>query len=397
MDALVTDLNWIFNSGFMGMRFYDLPNFLICVLMVLAGGKVLKVPALYQGVLLLHCLLPLVLNGVLFSYNYMPDAFKYWRSFNAIRSGDLALYDAWIGGNVDQAAVLFSFMPFPFAVTPLSLGFHNTFLYSALFFWLYRKQVFTPVSLWFFLLYPSLALYTGMGLRDTFVFVFMVMAVQWTREGRWWFALLPLYLLYMIKFQNFFILGPILLIYVVFGIRRNGISGGKAVGVLLIALVTLVAVSPIALPEVNKFRGAMYVEDGGDVENIEFIASPAEFVTTGLVSGFYFLAKPMPWEAENPLQLIQAAENLVVLLLLFLIVRVAWKQLPRKLMFWLLFMALAMTVYGLVVFNYGTAARYRYAFIVIFVVFVCADCEVRRILPFTFGKSRKSMRRRELV
>jgi len=383
----VTELNWIFDSGFMGMRFYDLPNFLICVVFVLVGGRVLKVPALYQGVLLLHCLLPLILNGVLFSYGYMPDAFKYWRSFNAIRAGDLALYDAWIAGNVDQAAVLFSFMPFPFAVTPLSLGFYNTFLYVVLFFWLYGKRVFTPVSLWFFLLYPSLALYTGMGLRDTFVFVFMVMAVQWTREGRWWFALLPLYLLYVIKFQNFFILGPILLVYVLFGIRRSGISGGKAVAVLLVALVTLIAVSPIALPEVNKFRGAMYVEDGGDIEDIEFIASPAEFVTTGLVSGFYFLAKPLPWEATNPLQLIQATENLVVLLVLFLIIRVAWKQLPRKLMFWLLFMALAMTVYGLVVFNYGTAARYRYAFIVIFVVFVCADCEVRRILPFTLRKN----------
>ena len=393
----MSELTWVLNESFWAMRFYDLPNLLICSVFVLVGGRVLKVPALYQGVLLLHCLLPLILNGVLFSYSYMPDAFKYWRSFNTIRAGDLAFYDAWMGGNVDQAAVLFSFMPFPFAVTPLSLGFYNTFLYVVVFFWLYGKRVFTPVSLWFFLLYPSLAFYTGMGLRDTFVFVFMVMAVQWTREGRWWFALLPLYFLYMIKFQNFFILGPILLVYVLLGIRRNGISAGKAVAVLLIALVTLIAVSPIALPELNKFRGAMYVEDGGDIENIEFIASPAEFVTSGLVSGVYFLSKPLPWEAENPLQLIQAAENLVVLLLLFLIIRVAWKQLPRKLMFWLLFMALAMTVYGLVVFNYGTAARYRYAFIVIFVVFVCADCEVRRILPFTFGKNRKSMRRRELA
>jgi hypothetical protein len=78
----------------------------------------------------------------------------------------------------------------------------------------------------------------------------------------------------------------------------------------------------------------------------------------GLVSGFYFLSKPLPWEAGNLLQLIQAGENLVVLLVLLLITRAAWKQLPQKLMFWLLFMALAMTVYGLVVFNYGTAARY---------------------------------------
>ncbi len=384
--GFVTDLNWIFEAGFWGMRFYDMPNFLICVAFVLIAGRALRIPASYQGMLLLHCALPLMLNGVLFSYGYMPDAFKYWREFNAIRSGEMSIYAAWTGSTVERAALYFSAMPFPFAVTPLSLGFFNSFLYSALFFWLYRKQVFTSVSLWFFLLYPSLALYTGMGLRDTFIFVFMAMAVQWAREGRWWFALLPLYFLYTIKFQNFFIMGPILLIYVLFGIRRTGISGGRAVAVVAIAMVTLIAVSPIALPEVNKFRGAMYVEEGGDIEDVEFIGSPGEFVAEGMVSGPYFLAKPFPWEATNPLQLIQAGENLLVLWLLFLIVRVAWKQAPKKLMFWLLFMALAFSVYGLVVFNYGTAARYRYAFVVIFVLFVCADCRVQRIMPFTLRK-----------
>lgn len=379
------------------MRFYDLPNFLICALLVLLAGRSLKVPALYQGILLLHCLLPFVLNGVLFSYGYMPDALKYWRSFNAIRAGDLGILDAWMAGNVSKAAVLFSVMPFPFAVSPISLGFFNSFLYSALFFWLYRKQVFTPVSLWFFLFYPSLALYTGMGLRDTFIFVFMVMAVQWAREGRWWFALLPLYFLYAIKFQNFFILGPILLVYVLFGIRRSGISGGRAACVVVVAVVTLIAIAPIALPEVNKFRGAMYVEDGGNVEDIEFIGSPGEFVAEGMVSGLYFLAKPFPWEAGSGMQLIQSLENLVVLLLLGLIVRVAWKQAPRKLMFWLLFMALALSVYGLVVFNYGTAARYRYPFVVIFVLFVCADCGVRRVLPLSFRGWRRPERMRRAV
>lgn len=382
----MTDLNWIFSSGFIGMRFYDLPNFLICALLVLLAGRLLKVPALYQGILLLHCLLPFVLNGVLFSYGYMPDALKYWRTFNAIRAGDLGMADAWMAGNVSKAAVLFGVMPFPFAVSPISLGFFNSFLYSALFFWLYRKQVFTPVSLWFFLLYPSLALYTGMGLRDTFIFLFMVMAVQWAREGRWWLALLPLYFLYAIKFQNFFILGPILLVYVLFGIRRTGISGGRTVAVVAIAMVALITASPVALPEINKFRAAMYVEDGGDLEDVEFINSPGEFVAEGMVSGLYFLAKPVPWEANNPLQLVQAGENLLVLWLLFLIVRIAWKQAPRKLMFWLLFMALALSVYGLVVFNYGTAARYRYPFVVIFVLFVCADCRVQRIMPFTLSK-----------
>ncbi|WP_303290704.1 hypothetical protein [Marinobacter sp. SS5-14b] len=379
-------MSWVLDAGFAGMRFYDLPNFMLCVLFVLICGQRLKVPAIFQFVLLLHCLLPFFLNGVLFSFSFMPDAFKYWHAFNEIRGGDLSLVAAWQKGNVEQAAALFALIPFPLAVTPLSLGFFNTFLYAALFFWLYSKRVFTPASVWFFLLYPSMALYTGMGLRDTFIFIFMVMAIQWAREGRWWLALLPLYLLFMIKFQNFFILGPVLLLYVMFGIRKTGVSAAKAVVVSVIGLVTLVAVSPVALPLINKFRGAMYVEDGGDVSDVEFLETPAEFVLEGLVSGFYFLAKPLPWEATNILQLIQAGENLVILMVLFLLVRVSWKKAPEKLIFWLLFMALALTVYGLVVFNYGTAARYRYPFIAIFVLFVCADCSVRKVIPFTFRK-----------
>lgn len=382
------NLDWVFSSGFLGMRYYDLPNFLICVLFVLIAGRLLRVSAICQSVLLLHCFLPFVLNGVLFSYGYMPDALKYWRSFNAIREGGIAISDAWwLSSNVDKSAVLFNIIPLPFAITPISLGFHNTLMYIALFFWLYRKQVFTPVSLWFFLLYPSLALYTGMGLRDTFIFVFMVLAVQWAREGRWWFSMFPLYLLYSIKFQNFFILGPILFIYVVFGLRQKGMSISRTVAVVAVAMATLVLVAPIALPEVNKVRAALYVEDGGDIRDVEYIDSPREFVSEGLVSGLYFLVKPFPWEASNPLQLIQAGENLLVLSFLFLVGRVAWKQSPRKLMFWLLFFTVAMSVYGVVVFNYGTSARYRYAFVVIFVIFSCADCGVKKVLPFRFRSS----------
>lgn len=380
----MVDLSWVLGAGFIEMRFYDLPNFMLCVLFVLICGQRLRVPAIFQFVLLLHCLLPFFLNGVLFSFSFMPDAFKYWRAFNEIRGGDLSLVAAWQDSTVEKAATLFALMPFPFAVTPLSLGFFNTFLYVALFFWLYSKRVFTPISVWFFLLYPSMALYTGIGLRDTFIFIFMVVAIQWAREGRWWLALLPLYLLFMLKFQNFFILGPVLLLYVVFNIRKAGVSVMKAVSVSVIGLVTLLSVSPVALPLINKFRGAMYVEDGGDVSDVDFIETPAELIFEGMVSGLYFLSKPLPWEATNILQLIQAGENLIVIVVLFLLVRVSWKNNPKKLMFWLLFMALALTVYGLVVFNYGTAARYRYPFIAIFVLFVCADCRVREITPFNF-------------
>jgi len=368
------------SSGFWGMRFYDLPNFFICVLFVLVGSRLLSIRPAVQLVLLLHCLVPFFLNEFLFPTSYLGDQFRYWRAFNAIRAGDLSLLKAWVnGGNVEQAGALFSLLPLPLAVSPISLGFANTLLWVALFFWLYQKRVFTPVSMWFFLLYPSMALYTGLSLRDTFIFVFMVMAVQWAREGRWLPMLLIFIPLYVIKFQNFFIVSPVLLIYLVFGIRRTGVSAMRGIATMVVGVISLIVVSPIALPLVNLFRSAMFVEDGGDRDQLELIDGPGEFVTEGLTSGLYFLLKPFPWEAAGLLQLIQSAENLVVFALLVVLIRAAWRRVPKKLIFWLLFMAFALSIYGLVVFNYGTAARYRYPFIIIFVLFVCADCQVRSL------------------
>lgn len=119
----MTDIYWIMSESFLGMRFYDVPNFLLCLLFVIIGCRILEVPR-SAGILLVgHCALPFILNGVLFSFSFMPDVFRYWHEFNAIRSGQLSFWEAIGAGNVEQAAVLFALMPFPLGVTPLSLGF----------------------------------------------------------------------------------------------------------------------------------------------------------------------------------------------------------------------------------------------------------------------------------
>lgn len=378
---MLDGFGWIHSYGFLASRLFDLPNFFICVVLVLAGGKLFRVSVWAQIVLILHCFLPFVINGVLFDYNYMPDQFKYWSLFNQIRGGQLSISEAVSGGNTQQAAVFFAFMPLPSAVAPLSLGFFNSFLYVALFYWLFSKKVFTNFSMWFFLVYPSMALYSALALRETFIFVLMVMAVQFAREGRWVPMLLVFVPLYLIKFQNFYILAPILMLFLLFGIRRTGISVGKGVLTAAAGLCGLLASAPIALPMVNKFRVAMFVEDGGHPEDIELISSSLDFVVQGLTSGLYFLAKPWPWEAANVMQFVQSLENIIIVILLALLTNQAWKHYPRKLIFWLLFMLFGMSVYGLVVANFGTAARYRYPFIVIYVVFVCAECQVHKVLP----------------
>jgi hypothetical protein len=209
----------------------------------------------------------------------------------------------------------------------------------------------------------------------------MTMAVVYARESKVLKSALCVAPLYLIKFQNFYIIGPVVLLYFIFNVAKKGMGMGKAFSIGIIGLITLLISAPVAIPIVNKFRVAMFVEDGGDPEDIELIAGAGDFVFQGLTSGFYFLSKPLPWEAASALQLIQSVENVFVLAILFLVTRQAWKKRPDKLAFWLLFMALGMSVYGLVVANYGTAVRYRYAFVVIYILFACADCNVQELFP----------------
>lgn len=376
----MSDLNWIYSYGYIGTRLFELPSLFICLLSIFILGYKFQTPRNYQIVLGLHCFLPFILNDVLFKVSYMPDQLKYWHGVNAIRDGHLGIIEALSSGeNVLQASAFFSAMPFPTPVSPISLGFYNTFLYILLFFILHTKQVFTKVSIWFYLLFPSMALYTALSLRETLILFFMILAIVYARESKVLRSIICMVPIYFIKFQNFYIVGPVVLLYFVFNVAKKGMGLTKALIIGVIGLISLLASAPIALPLVNKYRVSMFVEDGGDPNNIKLISGAGDFVIQGLTSGFYFLSKPLPWEASSALQFIQSFENLAVLGILFLITRQAWRKSPDKLAFWLLFLALSMSVYGLVVANYGTAVRYRYAFVVMYVLFVCADCNITQL------------------
>lgn len=378
----MSDLSWIYTYGFLGVRLFELPSLLACIALILLGSYKLNIAIKYQVILALHCFLPFVLNDVLFSANYMPDQFRYWRGVNAIRSGDLNILEAITdSGNTIPASAMLALIPLPAPVSIISLGFYNTFIYIVLFFILHIKNVFTKVSLWFYLLFPSLALYTALSLRETLIFFFMTLAVVYARESKIFSSALLIVPIYLIKFQNFYILGPVVLLYFILRVAKKGMSLTKALVIGIVSLAGLLLSAPVAIPLVNKFRVAMFVEDGGDKDNISLISGVGEFITEGLTSGIYFLFKPFIWEAANALQLIQSFENVIVLVILFLITRQAWKSRPDKLAFWLLFLAFSMSVYGLVVFNYGTAVRYRYPFVIIYVLFVCADCNINALFP----------------
>jgi hypothetical protein len=86
---------------------------------------------------------------------------------------------------------------------------------------------------------------------------------------------------------------------------------------------------------------------------------------------FYMLLKPLPWECDNPFQLIQSLENMVIF---GMIIWINWKKIVnekirQKILLLNCLLLVSMTINGLVVFNFGSAVRYKFPFLVIYFVF----------------------------
>jgi len=80
------------------------------------------------------------------------------------------------------------------------------------------------------------------------------------------------------------------------------------------------------------------------------------------------MLKPFPWEASSFLQLIQSLENILIAIFLIFIYFKAYRIDHSIAMKWAIFLFFSFSIYGLVVYNFGTAARYKFPFYIIIVV-----------------------------
>ena len=85
----------------------------------------------------------------------------------------------------------------------------------------------------------------------------------------------------------------------------------------------------------------------------------------------YMLLKPLIWEVGNPFQLIQSLENIVIFVMILMVNRykVYNGKIREKILFLNCLLFVSMTINGLVVFNFGSAVRYKFPFIVVYFVY----------------------------
>jgi len=128
-----------------------------------------------------------------------------------------------------------------------------------------------------------------------------------------------------------------------------------------------------SLEYLNLYRQRFYNENCVNIdEKFIPILSYLELIWMGLPSALEFFFRPLPWEEFGTLQLIQFLENCIIgVLVIYILIQnkkyKLWKYQEVKFLNILLFSS--MIIYGLVIYNSGTAARYKFPFIVIYIIY----------------------------
>ena len=349
----------------------DIAN-LLCVLCLVFGLRLThRLDALAFWVLTFRVLLVFLTNDVLFPVSYMPDQVRYIRCAIMYRGGasEWCMQFGAYAVTVSSASKFFAMFPMPFLVSVRSIALINMVIVVWMYVFLNRSGFLTKESRIFYLCYPSFMLYSAVGVRDILILLSMLMALYFLLERRSiLLGVLSAYPLMLTKPQNWFMIMVPFALFVFAGNSRARMLFTVGLGFLFTFGLLLFGGY---LDELNKYRNNFYLEDGG-VGEVEKL-TPTIMLPVQLISAAVgVMLMPLPWQAGGAFQLVQSMENLIVAG----IVVKHWRRQPKPGMENMflnlkLFFFSAMMIYGAVIFNFGTAARYRFSFILWFIIFAC--------------------------
>lgn len=386
------------------MFFFDIPNLLVCLTVVFIAWRIKTIPDWIALVLICYSFIPFFLNDFILPVGYMGDQSLYTATLDAVRSGDILghVYTnnckdynkyEWVNGwtvevaKFNEAAIgkcpftvtakavvtswFLALLPVPFVETENSIGFFNRFLFLILFLWLYQKKFLKGLPLYFIIFYPSLVLYSSLGLRDMLILFLMVVSIIFLVEQKKFRFLITIIPLYFIKLQNFYLMFIFFMISII--LKKQTLLYKMRYIIVVLSFAIFVFYFDEIIFIIERDRVGMFYENYGTTIGYNPINSIYDLIIESLKGFFHYLLKPLPWEIGNSLQLIQSIENILLLIFLILFTKKAYNESAFLTFKWLLFLIISLTIYGVVVYNFGTAVRYKFPFIVVYVIGLSYD------------------------
>lgn len=345
--------------------------------------KYFQLKKIHFYLLSLHSILPFFINDFFMDYGHMPDQtryifyadfFRYMTEQKSINY-DIAISDDFFLSKTGYASYLLSLIPVPNVLTIRSIGFANKILFIILFSYLYKKKIFTNFTAYFYLAYPSFALYSGIALKEMLSVLLMLLIVE--RSYNFKLKQIPfLTFLFiscsLIKFQFTIFIAPIsaLLIVNPFDFKNKGYNFAIYFVIILLLSGIGFILFNIFENQINSMRYSFYIDNGNIPEEFISFNSFFDFIIFGFVEFFRSFLEPLPSLNLNIYNNIQFAENIVIAIVIICVTYVSLKSNYRIAIAWIFFLIFSLLMTSVIVDNLGTLSRYKFPIILTYVIFI---------------------------
>jgi len=348
----------------------DFINLIYILTILLILNKFYKFNKLVFILLVGHLFSIFLFNDFLFSSSLMPDQYRYFNVANSLR--DLDFFIDENSRTVLFAGTFFALFPIPFIESLYSIGMINYLLYLFVFIFSIKKGIFNNTfSIYFYLLFPSLLLYSSLALRDMLIFSVMFIGIYYLLQHKYLISLIILSILIFIKFQNLLIILVTFTVWLLFFSRVK-----RTFNIIIFFIIGIILYqyeAYFSLEMLNKYRNAFFAENYKNTISVFIpITSFYDLFMVIIPDTIHFMFRPLPWKESGILQVMQFIENVIIMLIIFFILyknKVMNLFKINEVIFLNGFLFLGIIIYALVSFNSGTAVRYKFPFIIIYIIY----------------------------
>lgn len=360
----------------------DMGNYCVFLILFLIAKEKKMISGnlfILSGVMMLF---PFFVNGLIITWIEFPDQSKYLLYTQQIRSNILSMGNIFASDFSDQINLhhLNKKVKIPssiFAISPLisienfkSIGFLNRAMFViTLIFFIKKTDLPLYVKL-FFILSPSLIIYSSVTLRDNLILVTLIWSLYFFLKKYYFRLTITCILLFYIKIQNFYILIMLFYIISVFNVSKSK----KFKFLNIIFLLTTILICFLFIDQIfelaNLARKGLYVEQHGFYKSgtadrlYEPLILNYSFFTLWVKQTIIFIISP--WGNFYSIYLIAAfMETVITYFCLYYIFVKDFKnkKLKNIVKSWVLFFFISTLTYALFMFNDGMIARSRFVWL----------------------------------
>lgn len=326
---------------------------------------------------LLFLLSPFFFNGFLFEWSALPDQSKYLSKSQELRKTPQMVLDGakdFKAIKLYFSSIIFAFSPIISLETYVGISLYNKALFLLSWIFFIKKKYLDEYNAIFFLIMPSLLLYSSVALRDNLIIISMLWLVYFFYEKKFLFTLLIFIIVALLKIQMLFVLLFFIIMSLV--IKTNKIDLKNFLFIILFSILILFFFHDFLISKINQYRLGFFMEEYGAYQsestkqNYQYNIIDLNFssLLTIMFNFLNFITPPLLKGKTGILYFLQMLEAFTIIFYLYL--RIKFQKNFNIYIFykWLCTLILSYLIYSIIIFNDGTIMRYKTP-IIFFIIF----------------------------